>query len=100
MHEETGSHDHHDHDRSAVDPIEGMVRVEHEGAHYEFPGEAAPFVGHDGDSVVKLSDSAELLTIHFDKSERPKVMHVHTADLSEEEIVEAGGSILPAKRLD
>ena len=99
MHEETGSHDHHDHDRSAVDPIEGMVRVEHEGAHYEFPGEAAPFVGHDGDSVVKLSDSAELLTIHFDKSERPKVMHVHTADLSEEEIVEAGGTIWPAKRV-
>lgn len=92
-------HDHHDHehgDHERRGPVEGKIAFEHEGKHYKFPGEAVPFIGHDGDSAVKLEDSAELLTIHLDKSDPPTVMHVHPADMSEEEILEAGGKIWEA----
>lgn len=97
MHDES---DHHHHEHSIVGPIEGSIQFEHEGQNYEFAGEAAPHVGHDGDSVVQLADTGELLTIHFDKNEPPSVMHVHAADMSAEEIVEAGGRIWQAKLLE
>lgn len=91
-------HDHHDHgDHEPHGPVEGQIHFEHEGKHYSFPGEAVPFVGHDGDSAIKLEDSGELLSVHLDKSEPPKVMHVHEAEFSEEEIREAGGQIWLAK---
>lgn len=97
MHDEA-DHQHHEH--SASGPVEGSIQFEHEGNNYEFSGVAAPFVGHDGDSAVKLEDSGELLTIHLDKNEPPGVMHVHAADMSEEDIVEAGGRIWRAKLLE
>jgi len=95
-----GDDHNHAHDQSASSgPAQetGNIRFDHEGKTYEFPGEAAPYVGHDGDSAVRLPDSGELLAIHLDKEKPPNVMHVHLADFSEEEISEAGGRIWQAK---
>jgi hypothetical protein len=87
----------HEHDHHRSEAVIGNIQFEHEDKQYEFPGEAAPFVGHDGDSAVQLPESGDMLTIHLDKSKPPNVMHVHLADSSEEEIFESGGKIWHAK---